>query len=627
MFLCDLTMYARICDFVVCGRDGRRPFPPDLEPLVVREIRKKETWPCFAGSTDSKVLNIGKKGFRHHAFHESLRASPATPVASIRTTLPKSTVSLNSFDSYGSFGSGDTRRSIILEGDVVNDTKIGLFRYFFDSSPPSSPVFGQPVDESGQKSVLGSRKSSQVEDYKAVSPPLTVQKKSQQERDREIEIKRTKRNYPTHFVNYIPDNTAVGTVYDDHTLLRYEKKTPLENTFDPAELYKDILTDESFITEALAEETWTTSVQPPIINPDATDVDLKFQMPELDFYSSPTDLAEYSILETFEDVSAEEVVKVVQLRNLAKDMFELHFAEQYGLLGKPTKEIDLPSNVCGDVKLLRTLRFCQGDVMQALDELKAFLAWRRRYGLEKVRQKLVSEDMCFKELKKLFTIGNRGGCYPFLTQEANGDITDLWVLREQTDEDRTEVMDDFYSHVLLNEFRSIVLDGLSRKKRRIVCTTVILDCSVMKDGYANENALDPASDAHTVSPGKKVVRKRTNWSLAFRTWGWYIQQLGDMATRWYGGAYKKVHVFGTGYLFRTLSAVCARRFFGGFEHGALNFASSPEENHQLLINVLGAQEGWPEFYGGNCKDPESSELTKMRLSRFTARNLNRRSTD
>eukprot|EP00924_Labyrinthula_sp_SR-Ha-C_P013483 maker-scaffold_5-snap-gene-4.5-mRNA-1 protein AED:0.01 eAED:0.01 QI:139/1/1/1/0.25/0.2/5/137/351 len=53
------------------GKDGRRPFTQSVENIVLREIRRKETWPCFRNRNESQVVNIGKKGFRHLGFHEA----------------------------------------------------------------------------------------------------------------------------------------------------------------------------------------------------------------------------------------------------------------------------------------------------------------------------------------------------------------------------------------------------------------------------------------------------------------------------------------------------------------------------------------------------------------------------
>merc|ERR1712232_840036 len=31
----------------LCGSCGRKPFPEDVERLLLQEIRKNETWPCY----------------------------------------------------------------------------------------------------------------------------------------------------------------------------------------------------------------------------------------------------------------------------------------------------------------------------------------------------------------------------------------------------------------------------------------------------------------------------------------------------------------------------------------------------------------------------------------------------
>ena len=53
------------------GRDGRRPFSPHLEQLIVTEVRKQQTWECFRNSQDEAVRGIGRKGFKGLAYHEA----------------------------------------------------------------------------------------------------------------------------------------------------------------------------------------------------------------------------------------------------------------------------------------------------------------------------------------------------------------------------------------------------------------------------------------------------------------------------------------------------------------------------------------------------------------------------
>ena len=53
------------------GKDGRRPFPPGIERIVLHELRKKKTWPCFAHRSEAHIVNIGKNGFNKPGYHEA----------------------------------------------------------------------------------------------------------------------------------------------------------------------------------------------------------------------------------------------------------------------------------------------------------------------------------------------------------------------------------------------------------------------------------------------------------------------------------------------------------------------------------------------------------------------------
>eukprot|EP00924_Labyrinthula_sp_SR-Ha-C_P014739 snap_masked-scaffold_152-processed-gene-0.0-mRNA-1 protein AED:1.00 eAED:1.00 QI:0/-1/0/0/-1/1/1/0/210 len=52
------------------GKDGRKPFPPELEEVILQEVRTPQIWPCFKNSVDKKILNIGCKKFRGSGYHE-----------------------------------------------------------------------------------------------------------------------------------------------------------------------------------------------------------------------------------------------------------------------------------------------------------------------------------------------------------------------------------------------------------------------------------------------------------------------------------------------------------------------------------------------------------------------------
>ena len=80
MFLKYLSILA------VRGVEGRQPFSEEVEASLLREIRKKRTWPCFAA--DPKCT-IGKRSFRALGYHEKLKERDASPA--INTMLRKRT--------------------------------------------------------------------------------------------------------------------------------------------------------------------------------------------------------------------------------------------------------------------------------------------------------------------------------------------------------------------------------------------------------------------------------------------------------------------------------------------------------------------------------------------------------
>jgi len=52
------------------GSDGRKPFPEVVEEALLKELRKKKAWACFADTN----VQIGKKGFPSMGYHEKLKS-------------------------------------------------------------------------------------------------------------------------------------------------------------------------------------------------------------------------------------------------------------------------------------------------------------------------------------------------------------------------------------------------------------------------------------------------------------------------------------------------------------------------------------------------------------------------
>eukprot|EP00924_Labyrinthula_sp_SR-Ha-C_P008616 snap_masked-scaffold_37-processed-gene-1.10-mRNA-1 protein AED:1.00 eAED:1.00 QI:0/-1/0/0/-1/1/1/0/230 len=53
----------------VRGVDGRRPFSPEVEQSLLKELRQKKRWACFEGE-DENTCSIGVQGFPSKGFHE-----------------------------------------------------------------------------------------------------------------------------------------------------------------------------------------------------------------------------------------------------------------------------------------------------------------------------------------------------------------------------------------------------------------------------------------------------------------------------------------------------------------------------------------------------------------------------
>ena len=60
----------------MCGRDGRKPFPPEIEANILEELSRRRRWPCFRDAADPVIRNLGSKGMRELAFHQRKGITP-----------------------------------------------------------------------------------------------------------------------------------------------------------------------------------------------------------------------------------------------------------------------------------------------------------------------------------------------------------------------------------------------------------------------------------------------------------------------------------------------------------------------------------------------------------------------
>lgn len=69
-----MLFFSNFCA-IVCGRDGRQPFPPEIEVNILTEVAEGKPWPCFRDSADPTLRNVGIKGIRDFAYHQKQKFS------------------------------------------------------------------------------------------------------------------------------------------------------------------------------------------------------------------------------------------------------------------------------------------------------------------------------------------------------------------------------------------------------------------------------------------------------------------------------------------------------------------------------------------------------------------------
>lgn len=327
-------------------------------------------------------------------------------------------------------------------------------------------------------------------------------------------------------------------------------------------------------------------------------------------------LDDFCSLVEFQDVSDEEVIKVKLLRKLTKEIFQDYWkeTEQHLSLAQPIPELTDVSDISGDVRLLRTLRLCGGDIQETVTELQGYLKWRRENGLEQIRLQLLTDNLSLKDISVRFALNEKDHT-PFYSQMPNGDIVDLFVLRNLK---KTSLVgneqSDALAQLTLWEFRSIVADRLSYARRRIIMFKLIVDCPALSQA---ENGAAEVS----IESKRQKTNKVMCWDK-LKLWGCYLTELSKIGTRWHAGIVSKLHLFGSGCLFKFMAKLIGSdsamfEFYVGLGGtSSLSFAESLAEKQKVLTNELGSQLNWPPQYGGINTKPFEENIGLRNISAF-----------
>eukprot|EP00924_Labyrinthula_sp_SR-Ha-C_P008249 maker-scaffold_11-snap-gene-7.4-mRNA-1 protein AED:0.01 eAED:0.01 QI:64/0.5/0.6/1/0.5/0.4/5/86/696 len=343
-----------------------------------------------------------------------------------------------------------------------------------------------------------------------------------------------------------------------------------------------------------------------------------------------------SVLETFTDVSREEVHMVNNFARASEPLF----SQYYQRIG-----MSAVNDISGDVRLLRFLRSSSYDFQEALKRVDEFLNWRLRFDVNEIRMRLFNSDASISKLKRSFSIGNKGGCYPFFMESpVDGDVVDIFIVREQDKDDEDSVLKALYDHITLAEFRSIFFDSLSRLRRRVVVGKSIVDARVITDdsswdsaetfdssGFSGINKsshlrkqeYDAASGnfANNISRSFGVQEPKHqqklglyDWFKTIKFWLWYLNQVGVAHFQVNAGHLTEGHLFGSGYLFDILGVNLMEKMLANFLGDNAKVHSRAQTHAKELYEIVGNPTQLPWVLGGQVTDPDGGSLAKMKIS-------------
>lgn len=188
--------------------------------------------------------------------------------------------------------------------------------------------------------------------------------------------------------------------------------------------------------------------------------------------------------------------------------------------------------VVGDVRLLRFLIACKGDVTQAAQKFEAMLLWRRRLGVDKIRQQIVAGDLKPCDHPLYSTVMKYWRVQLFQDTDCEGNPV-IWdtvgsfdgaaLLTELTEQQVVEF------HLFLLEWKMLLLERLSRATGRLAQAYEVKDMNGVGLGLlrpCNLSLFKAIADATT---GNYVESTRR---VSILNAGWFFGQLWKAVEGW-----------------------------------------------------------------------------------------------
>eukprot|EP00924_Labyrinthula_sp_SR-Ha-C_P002405 maker-scaffold_16-snap-gene-3.9-mRNA-1 protein AED:0.00 eAED:0.00 QI:260/1/1/1/1/1/2/296/536 len=337
-----------------------------------------------------------------------------------------------------------------------------------------------------------------------------------------------------------------------------------------------------------------------------------------------------TILSTFSDVSCEEVKLICDTREVLLNVFRKTY---------DVKDIQqIYPDICGDIKLLRILRSHYYDVDKACAQIKATIAWRKKYGIDDIRKKLIEQNPNIRDLTDGFKISDRKTAFPFFSIFPNGNVFDIWYAVKRYTEDDNEIFKAVGEHFTLLEFRNIFFDRISRLKRKIVRAEAVIDFSAVNDNDSwdsiekfdaegfntkREKASSPYSQSKTHPEidglSRNVAGLGYDWFQRLKTHSWYLKQIFGAYASHSPHSFRSLHLLGKGYIFNIIAVNIISAGIGSVkEQNIINVYNSREELKNAL-HLITKPDTLPLHLGGTVEDPNGTDISKVKLNSLTRR--------